>query len=63
MTMLPQASAQSRELVRRAALHQEDLSAGFVRVWLPDVIAAHWIPNDEYRGRNVPASARRYTVN
>jgi hypothetical protein len=30
-------------LVRTAALHQEDLSAGFGRVWLPDVIAAHSI--------------------
>jgi hypothetical protein len=61
----------SRERQRRAgraarshaALHQEDLSAGFGRVWLPDAIAAHWIPHDEYRGRNMPASAGRYTAN
>jgi hypothetical protein len=31
------------QLVRTAALHQEDLSAGFGRVWLPEAIAAHWI--------------------
>jgi hypothetical protein len=42
---------------------KEDLSAGFGRVWLPDAIAAHWIPHDEYRGRNVPASVGRYTAN